>query len=55
MAARNAKLGIGEDGAEVAGGESTSNAVDGDSFEKEVGNFIVGANQNNKLDGSSVC
>ncbi|KAI7736778.1 hypothetical protein M8C21_016425, partial [Ambrosia artemisiifolia] len=53
MAARNAKLANGEEAAEAAGNESTSNAVEDDSFEKEVGNFIVGANQNHKLDGSS--
>ncbi|XP_076881069.1 protein RRP6-like 2 [Bidens hawaiensis] len=49
MAARNAKLNNGE---EVAG-ESNSNVGEDDSFEKEVGNFIVGANQSHKLDGSS--
>ncbi|KAJ0550821.1 putative HRDC domain-containing protein [Helianthus annuus] len=54
MAARNAKLANGEEATEAAGNESTSNAVEDDSFEKEVGNFIVGANQNHKLDGSSV-
>ncbi|KAD5961747.1 hypothetical protein R6Q59_014691 [Mikania micrantha] len=54
MAARNAKLANGEEATELAGSESTSNAVEDDSFEKEVGNFIVGANQNLKLDGSSV-
>ncbi|KAF5799371.1 putative ribonuclease D [Helianthus annuus] len=53
MAARNAKLANGEEATEAAGNESTSNAVEDDSFEKEVGNFIVGANQNHKLDGSS--
>ncbi|KAK9078581.1 hypothetical protein SSX86_002638 [Deinandra increscens subsp. villosa] len=55
MAARSAKLANGEESAEVAGSEGISNAVEEDSFEKEVGNFIVGANQNHKLDGSSVC
>lgn len=55
MAARNARNGIVEEATDVAGGESTSNAVEGDSFDKEVGNFIAGANQNIKLDGSSVC
>ncbi|XP_071705512.1 protein RRP6-like 2 [Rutidosis leptorrhynchoides] len=52
MAARNAKFADGEEAAtaEVAGNESTT--VDGDTFETEVGNFIVGANQN-KFDGSS--
>ncbi|KAM0068555.1 putative ribonuclease D [Helianthus debilis subsp. tardiflorus] len=53
LAARNAKLANGEEATEAAGNESTSNAVEDDSFEKEVGNFIVGANQNHKLDGSS--
>lgn len=53
MAARNAKIANAEETAEVAGSESISNATEGDSFEKEVGNFIAGANQNNKLDGSS--
>ena len=55
MAARNARNGIVEEATDVAGGESVSNAVEGDSFDKEVGNFIAGANQNIKLDGSSVC
>ncbi|PWA63972.1 ribonuclease D, Exosome-associated factor Rrp6 [Artemisia annua] len=53
MAARNARNGIVEEATDVAGGESVSNAVEGDSFDKEVGNFIAGANQNIKLDGSS--
>lgn len=52
MAARNAKLANAEE-TEVAGSESTSNATDVESFEKEVGNFIAGVNQSNKLDGSS--
>ncbi|KAJ9540468.1 hypothetical protein OSB04_026974 [Centaurea solstitialis] len=47
MAARDAKIANAEGTAEVAGSESISNAAEGDSFEKEVGNFI---NQNNKLD-----
>ncbi|KAL8210420.1 hypothetical protein R6Q57_004857 [Mikania cordata] len=54
MAARNAKIANGEEATELAGSESTNNAIEDDSFEKEVGNFIVGANQNLKLDGSSV-
>lgn len=55
MAARNAKYADGEEAAEVAGSESISNAVEGDAFDREVGNFIAGANQNNKFEGSSVC
>lgn len=53
MAARNAKYADGEEAAEVAGSESISNAVEGDAFDREVGNFIAGANQNNKFEGSS--
>ncbi|KAK1421100.1 hypothetical protein QVD17_23201 [Tagetes erecta] len=53
IAARNAKIANGEEAAEAAGNESTSNTVKDDTFEEEVGNFIAGANQNHKLDGSS--
>ncbi|KVI09493.1 3'-5' exonuclease domain-containing protein [Cynara cardunculus var. scolymus] len=42
VAARNAKIANAEETAEVAGSESISNATEGDSFEKEVGNFIAG-------------
>nr|XP_043632730.1 protein RRP6-like 2 [Erigeron canadensis] len=53
MAARNAKHANGEEASEVAGSESISNTAEEDTFDKEVGNFIAGANQNNKFDGSS--
>lgn len=55
MAARNARNADAQEAAEAAVNENVSNAAEGDTFEKEVGNFIAGVNQNNKLDGSSVC
>ncbi|KAL7614831.1 protein RRP6-like 2 [Lactuca sativa] len=53
MAARNARNADAQEAAEAAVNENVSNAAEGDTFEKEVGNFIAGVNQNNKLDGSS--
>lgn len=53
MAARNARNADAQEATEVAVSENVGNAAEGDSFEKEVGNFIAGANQNNKLEGSS--
>lgn len=50
MAARNANA---QEAAKVVASEIVSNAAEGDSFEKEVGNLIDGVNQNNKLDTSA--
>ncbi|KAL4576823.1 hypothetical protein LXL04_012923 [Taraxacum kok-saghyz] len=49
IAARNARNADAQEAAEVAASENVSNVAEGDSFEKEVGNFI----QNNKSDGFS--
>ncbi|KAF5799366.1 putative polyribonucleotide nucleotidyltransferase [Helianthus annuus] len=53
IATRNIKFANVEEATEVEGSESTSNVVEDDTFEKKVGNVIVGANQNHKLEVSS--